>query len=119
MTTGSDVDVREARLPKWAQEELALLRMRLAEANDAFFKAYQKAGPESDIVVNPYSRYAHTLIGRPNIGFHLRRGDAHGVLHVRHRGSNVNIMWSADRGDNQLLVLPESSNVVTLMQGDR
>ena len=117
MTTESD---RFNRLPKWAQEEITLLQMRLAEVNKAFADAHVPVGPESQIVVNPYSDHKFALTGRPNVVYHLQgvQRDRAGDMHIRHLGNAIEVMFVADRGATSLVVVPGSGNVVRLKQGE-
>lgn len=110
------------RLPKWAQEHIHFLTRRLAESEAAFKEATVSAGPDSAIIINPYSDHLFALTGRPNIAYnvHVPRTNPEqgwtprGTFHIRHMGGMLDINYSADRGSTGMHILPYAANVIRI-----
>ncbi len=82
-------DDREIKLPKWAQEKLGLLRMRLTEAAEHIQEYGDVVEGPRNIVIHPYSDHALTL--KPDARVEL---NAEGVKYVvrlgrKHNGLNI------------------------------
>ena len=110
MTSATDkalkLDERERRLPKWVQDELALLRREVERLRDQAEEARLTTSPdESDTVVDRVLRGGEIGLGKhPHIVFRTRTGEieahvADGVLRV-----------SSPMGG--VVVEPRASNVV-------
>lgn len=69
MTDYFTPDPREKNLPKWAQGELNLLRMRLQEAQKRIDELNGVA--ETDTIANPYAEYPQNLPSGTSIEFRL------------------------------------------------
>lgn len=109
-------DPREAKLPKWAQEELVRLRDKLAH-EVAYWKgkAYEATGPEpSDILVDyrhdstprflpSDSRVRFTLDADPNF-FPQRRRSVEAMI----KDGELQLY----AGEGKLIVMPVASNVI-------
>lgn len=98
--------MKEARLPKWAQAELANLRRRLEDAEDEVAELRLGfAGPEdTDTYADPYGSSPINLPKGGIIAFRIGYGEED-VVHARvtHEGLDLNGM----RG---LVAIPRASN---------
>lgn len=91
---------QEAKLPKWAQNELYRLR-----TNETYWKAQALAGPEqSNTFVVQDGESIKPLGDSPNIRFNLGP-DWHEKIEVRVEGNRVLVY-----GGDTLAVMPRSSN---------
>lgn len=114
-------DPREARLPKWAQGELATLRRKLSEAEghirdmtgdiaetDTYVDS-MRSGENRDYPLPPGSRVAYRLVDNARHGAYVRtwihRDPWGGVrLHIQ--------------GDRSLLIRPSASNTFYVSPDD-
>jgi hypothetical protein len=111
---------RETRLPVWAQDVLADLRRKLADAEaarDAALLATDPAG--SDAVLNPYADLPIGLGRETLVRFPLDRDD---WLDVRRAGKSMHEPWPHRlqvMGSHPLIIRSSSSNVITVAVEDR
>jgi hypothetical protein len=118
----SDVDEREARLPKWAREEIRDLRRRVSEAESLAQQARLDTNPDgSNTQIQNYTDRNiglgdETLIrfvlatfpdGRERIYVDANVRTLHGETHLHVQSSD------------QLVIHPQSSNYVRVTAHDR
>lgn len=106
----SDIDSREANLPKWARDKLTVLRMRLAEARSA-----ANAG------LSPDNRRTNVWLQKLNDGLPGYLPSAHHIARF-YVGSSpydwieVGVrdpLWGVEiRAHDELHIQPSSSNVI-------
>lgn len=101
-------DPREDKLPKWAQVELRMLRMRLQEAED---RERMNAGEISDPVVfiRPYSDIPHP-VARAHEPVLFRIGDSRITIKVSTRERKPVLEVTAYNG--RLKITPQASNAL-------
>lgn len=107
-TTKATLSSRELRLPRWAQDELLLLRKNLAHA-----EAKLAAGPEnSDTFADPHSGTVRPL----GSGTQIRFGHAghDGTFIAEYRDGKLHVTYRTRMHESALAVLPDCSNAVTL-----
>jgi hypothetical protein len=66
-TVTDDVDPREARLPKWAQDRMVVLRMRVAEAHEQLTKGSEG----SRVFADPYGDHPRPLGRRGHVQYRV------------------------------------------------
>lgn len=103
-------DAREERLPKWARQELATLRMRLAEAQSRE-RDNAEGFPEGVVFVRPYGEQPHP-VARAGEAVMFLTGTGKLMARVNTREGNRVLEVSAY--DGRLAVFPGAANVVTL-----
>lgn len=106
------MDEREARLPKWAQDELATLRRRLSEAEASAEEALLATSPETSLaVVNPWDKIPIGLGSSPYLRVRFFVGPEPSqdldYIDVGLRNGRLELM-----GQRPFSVLPGSSNRV-------
>lgn len=103
-------DPREARLPKWAQDELAILRRDL-ESVKRYADELRGHRGESDTYVQNYLHGDYALPARSRIAFHLLPDDGRVrrsiKVHVEDGVLNV-------QGDDMIDIRPQASNSLTI-----
>jgi hypothetical protein len=108
-------DAREARLPKWAQDELIRLRAKVVSV-EAYAAELRESRGESDTYVQNYLHGDYALPVGARIAFHMSPDDGRirrsvkvhmedGALHLQ--------------GDDMLTLLPEASNSIRVKFGRR
>jgi hypothetical protein len=108
-------DLREPRLPKWAQDALANMRRRVKEAEDAARAARLGTIPsESDMVLDRHSEVPIGLGRNPTVRVVLSRDRSHEVedyldVRLNHDRSAVEIM-----GSSTLRIRPQVTNVISV-----
>ncbi|MGZ0151888.1 DUF7239 family protein [Kribbella sp. WER1] len=103
-------DDREARLPKWARQELATLRRINREVTEHLAAA--TISPGTRIVTEPYSSYGPKPVGgyNDNVRFYTAKLDGRDWFDVRLNDDNsITLM-----GSEGLYVKPQSGNVVRI-----
>jgi hypothetical protein len=113
-------DPRVEKLPKWAQDHIALLRMRLSEARADANNARTRGPEDTDTFAEPYSQSPIYLPVGARVVFRLAEGrdiTAH-VIHGRNGETYLDVTASGFRGGSDLYVSPQASNVVRLTTGD-
>lgn len=100
-------DPREARLPKWAQAELARLRNDLRRVREDFEEYADGAMPEDvTAVVNPYDEHPRPAArDRETVRFLLDGLDGYRWIDVRVDGRSVDVM-----GSTGLRITPHVTN---------
>lgn len=104
-------DPREARLPKWAQGELAALRDRLRRVREDFEEYADQAMPEDVVAVtNPFDEHPR-LAARPGerVRFLLDGLDGYRYVDVDVRGRELAVFAS-----DGLRIAPHVTNHLTL-----
>ena len=104
-------DPREAKLPKWAQAELASLRDKLADLKDDFEEYADKAMP-SDVsaVVNPYDTHPRPAAREgETVRFLLDGLGGFRYIDVRVTDRDLDVM-----GSTGLRIAPAVTNHLTL-----
>lgn len=104
-------DPREEKLPKWAREEMALLRLRLAEVEADFRDAEAMPGPDSRVIISPLSARPRVCGAFDSVAFNVSGEPStsttdRGWVTVRLRDGGLEI-YTTDR----LCLLPQASNV--------
>jgi hypothetical protein len=103
-------DPREARLPKWAQEELRALRYRLTVELQAI-EELKGNNPDSDTFLIDYGRKDSPLPRGSRIGYHLEPddGQVRQQIQVYVESGKLRV-----QGDYSIVVRPVASNCLTI-----
>lgn len=96
---------RRHKLPRWAQEDIRVLEMRLREARSV---AEELTVSDADAYTDPYDDYPKPVAadGKP-VRFVFYGIDARHWIDVRRRGDVLEVMASGS-----LVIAPQVSNVV-------
>jgi hypothetical protein len=119
MSDGTLRDPRETKLPKWAQDKLNILRMRLSESNHRI----QELSPEtSTVFMDPYADIPVGLGTDPKIEFTFPDATIAGARRTRRyiqigRIRERNALSQFDdrlllHASDALLIIPRSTNTV-------
>jgi hypothetical protein len=112
LVVAGPADEREARLPRWARDELHRLRMRLKAAEREAKEARLATNPAESLVLIPrFNRGDDIGLGDETVRFR-RRVDGPWDEHFEVRVSARGIRVMAGRGP--MAVVPVSSNVVEI-----
>lgn len=119
MTLGEDGrDLREDRLPIWAQERLRRLRQRVEDAERRATAARLETQPEaSNTILDPYDATPVGLGSSPAVRFQLTAGDVEGWLNYVDAEVDKNGRLRLRGGWTSMFIRPESGNVVTVQLG--
>lgn len=114
------VDSRVEKLPKWAQDHIAVLRMRLGEARNDADLARSRGPEDTDTVADPYAQSPVYLPAGARVVFKLSEGRDITAHVMRGRGeAYLDVTASGWRGgSDRLFVSPQASNVIRLTTGD-
>lgn len=106
----TEVDPREVKLPKWAQEELSRLRREL-HVSQQTIEELKWNNPGSDTFLIDYGRKDAPLPKNSRIGFHLRPDDGRSreQIQVYTEYGKLRV-----QGDYALIVRPTASNCFTV-----
>lgn len=107
MTDRYAPDPREPKLPKWVQEEIRVLRMRLREA-DRHIEELRANNPDSNVQVMDYQRGNWNLPNGAVVEFTVRE-----TPHGRQNVIRVNVASDGRlylNGDYSLNIHPQASN---------
>jgi len=100
----------ESKLPKWAQEKLRLLRMRLREANEKIDRLNNLTPPEeARVIADPYASRPFYLPAGTTISFVVDPGHRSGYVHARIRDNGLYL-----NSGERMIVHPEVSNAITV-----
>lgn len=114
MTRKNTDEGDRSRLPKWARDKIALLEMRLREA-DARLRAASEGHPTSEVGVVDYSTTEPRLHNLPRgsiVRFTLDPSDMQGYLEVHRVREKSMEEWIDVHGGDGIEVRPRSSNVI-------
>lgn len=103
-------DPREARLPKWAQEELRALRYRLT-VELKVIEELKGNNPDSDTFLIDYGRKDTPLPEGARVGYHLEpdNGRSRHQIQVYTEHGKLRV-----QGDYSIVVKPIASNCLTI-----
>lgn len=103
-------DPREGTLPKWAQREITLLRMRLGEAREEVAGAYGDM-PDAVAFTDPYSDTPRPVAKiRENVRFHFGDQDRIDCSVREDRNREVLRVYS----ERRIVLTVEAANVIVL-----
>lgn len=103
-------DPREAKLPKWVQEELRVLRRKLSD-EQAAREELRGNIPDANVFVRDYLRNDRPLPVDARVAFHLTPDDGRvrNSVSVHIENGKLRI-----QGDCMILVRPTSGNSLTI-----